>query len=61
MASPTMRIAAEALKNLAKVDQAIDYYRRENLPKLQTVLENTVLSGMNQLQEFLAVLNYQIT
>ena len=39
MASPTMRIAAEALKNLAKVDQAIDYYRRENLPKLRTVLE----------------------
>ena len=39
MSSPSMRIAAEALKKLAKVDQAIEYYRRENLPKLRTVLE----------------------
>ena len=39
MSSPTMRIAAEALKNLEIVDQAIEYYRTENLPKLRTVLE----------------------
>ncbi|MEC7179267.1 MAG: pyridoxal phosphate-dependent aminotransferase, partial [Candidatus Thermoplasmatota archaeon] len=39
MSSPTMRIAAEALKNLEIVDQAIEYYRTENLPMLRTVLE----------------------
>lgn len=39
MSSPTMRIAAEALKRLDTVDKAIEYYRAENLPILRTVLE----------------------
>ena len=39
MSSPTMRIAAEALKRLDIVDKEIEYYRSENLPILRTVLE----------------------
>ena len=39
MSSPTMRIAAEALKDLEKVDLAIEFYRTENLPKLRAILE----------------------
>ena len=39
MSSPTMRIAAEALKRLDIVDKEIEYYRNENLPILRTVLE----------------------
>ena len=39
MSSPTMRIAAEALTRLDTVDEAIEYYRAENLPILRTVLE----------------------
>ena len=41
MASPTMRIAAEALKNLAKVDQAIDYYREENFAHITNCFGKT--------------------
>ena len=39
MSSPTMRIAAEALKSLDAVDNAIEYYRGENLPTLRSVLK----------------------
>ena len=39
MSSPTMRIAAEALKRLDIVDKEIEYYRTENLPKLRHVLK----------------------
>ena len=41
MASPTMRIAAEALKNLDKVDQAIDYYRREKFANITNCFGKT--------------------
>ena len=39
MSSPTMRIAAEALKSLDAVDNAIEYYRGKNLPTLRSVLK----------------------
>ena len=39
MASPTMKIGSAALQNLSVVDEAIAYYRRENLPLLRAVLE----------------------
>ena len=39
MASPTIRIGAEALKRLDLVDKAIQHYRKENLPRLRLVLE----------------------
>tara|TARA_B100001250_G_scaffold413651_1_gene448497 strand:+ start:3130 stop:4290 length:1161 start_codon:yes stop_codon:yes gene_type:complete len=39
MSSPTMRIASSALRSLEMVDDAIEQYRRVNLPKLRSVLK----------------------
>ena len=39
MSSPTMRIAAKVMKKLDTVDDAIEHYRKENLPILRNVLQ----------------------
>ncbi len=39
MSSPTMRIAAKVMKRLDTVDDAVEEYRRANLPILRSVLQ----------------------